>query len=160
MLKLAPRLKAPGPGVKERKLIIALPPGMAKKIIGAVTEGVDLIDCMHSALPKDKKAKALKKPGKQGGKRFDSYAQAQAYWKGQKFATPSMKRKLAAVYKNFDLLSPHDITMGILECGMQNVMDVMYGQLGKTGAKLARSVGRPTGFGIGGTSMRKVTSTF
>lgn len=135
------RLKPPGPRMKERKLIVALPPGALKRIIGGVTEGVDMVGCLHKALPPSKQAQ--KRRGPDG-----------------KLKQPSMKRQAAAVYRSLNTIDGQQIVNSILHCGYEQLMDRAYATIGREAGKAGRRLGRPTGFGIGGNAMRDVTNIY
>lgn len=125
----------PGPRTKERKVYVRsrLPGRWDRIVIGTPTEAMDLVDCLHKALPKQYRAKGLKKPGR-SGEHMDDYAR------------PSMRRKMAAVYRNFDKID----AAAALACFLQEqVEDYAYGYAGRRAGRAARELGLGRGFELG-----------
>lgn len=135
-----PRVPTPR-HTKERKFIAAIPPGTLGKLLGQVTESVDMIVCFHRALPKHLQAKRL------------WHSQAN---KGQGGThRPSIRRQAAAVYRHFN--GPHMQADAISRCAEQAAMDVVVAALGRANALSARRARRSSGVMLGGDARGNVT---
>lgn len=86
--------RPPGPGTKEVKL---MPRSVmvAVRLMHAATEGLDFLDAVHKALPKEFQAKAYRKDGK--------------WWN----ATPQDRAR--AIYDNLDKLNWNDAALNLLK---------------------------------------------
>lgn len=125
-------LAPPGRNVRERKVIASTRTRFEQWISGA-TEGMDFVDCLHKALPKDKQAKAKR------------YRGADGTWR---VARVSFQRKLAAVYKGG---GDHLDLPKALDCFVENHFeDKVIGSWNRQASRaFGRATGRSVGVGVG-----------
>lgn len=113
---------APPPrGVKERKTRFMIK-GLAARIVGMATEGLDWIAVFHSALPKGCQAKPTR-------------------GRGGKWNASSPQAKMAAIYEHFDCL---DLAKVLSGAGYNFVEDRAFGHLGRLSGQAAYN-----GFALG-----------
>lgn len=127
------RYRQPGPREKERKFL-PMSTGPVGRLVGEATELGDAIDCLHDGLPKKHQAKRKYrrdwKKRKELGKNPTS--------------KPSLKRKAAAVYRNFDKINFIDATAS---CLLSMASDAATGKVNRTLGEAAKKHGHPFGFG-------------
>lgn len=111
----------PQGGVKERKVKFQIG-GVAARIVGMLTEGLDWIAVFHSALPKECQAKPTR-------------------MKGGKWAPSSPQAKMAAIYDHFECL---DLAKVLANAGYNMVEDRAFGHLGRLSGQAAHQ-----GFALG-----------
>lgn len=127
--------RPPGPGVKERKMIANLPPGLLAKAINAATESRDAVNAIYDALP-----------GKIRKDLWRKYAP-----KGQAGVIPEVPihRKIEALYQHAGEI---DVGKAIGNLLMNQAEDKAIGKANKLLQKGYRSKafgGRAVGFGTG-----------
>jgi hypothetical protein len=115
------RLRPPGKGVKERKLIGNVEQGSPLgRALNGFTEFNDLVNCLHDALPMSAKS-----------------------WQG------TIQSRAAAIYRNFDKIDVRAAMIGCLSNQVEDVIFGQLGklqakanrQLGLTGGSLGRTFG-------------------
>lgn len=116
------KFERPGRGVKERKMKIALA-GVAQRLVGMMTEGLDWVAAIHKSLPKECRAKAR--------------------WRNGKWVNSSPQDKIAAIYEHWDCIDVADL---IYQVGYMQVTDAAWGKLGQAAGKAAAHVHK-TGYG-------------
>lgn len=131
------RWAPPGPGVKERKFVMAIDQGSPLgRAINLITEGLDVLDCFHKALPKHLRAKPKRLPASVG------YAERRF---GRRAPTP--QAKAMAVYRHINHLDVGEALVCIVS---ENAEDTIFGRAGRHAGEAARRVGRSgPGFQVG-----------
>lgn len=130
------KFELPARGERDKKvLVVAFPPGTLKKIVGGITEGMDLVSCLHAGLPALYQAQA----------KYHPKAERRLGGHGRK-VEPSLQRKFDAVWRNLDRIN---VGNAIYECAKEQAKDIFYGRLGRTSAKLSRRAGFSHGFQLG-----------
>lgn len=137
-LALGHRFARPGRGHKERKFVMAIDQNSPLgKALSLVTEGLDVLDCFHKALPKELRAKPKRLP--------KSVGFAERRFGGQREATP--QAKAMAIYRHINSLDVHEALVCIVA---ENAEDTIFGRAGKHSGEAARRVGRSgPGFQVG-----------
>lgn len=106
----------PPRGQPERKMKLALA-GIAQRIVGMATEGLDWLAVIHGSLPKECRAK----PTLRNGKWVASTPQA----------------KMTAIYKHWDCIN---VAKLFLDAGYMQVSDAAWGKLGQSAGKAAAHI--------------------
>jgi len=134
------RLRPPGAREKEKKFVLAVDPrSVLGRGINIVTEGMDLINCLHDGMPKHLQAKRLR--GKDG-----------------KTVKPSFKRRAAALYRGMSQSDEDWLTADTFtECLKNQIEDFVFGKVGQKIAQASRRNGKMQGYQIGGSARRRVT---
>lgn len=115
----------PGPNVKERKGRMGKAFGVAWRSIGAVTEGMDHLSCIHRALPRKLRRKLFIKNGRKA---------------------PTQQQKIKEAYDYSDQIDLNSMA----RCMFKNAIeDRLYATLNKPAGKMARDQGRAIGYGAG-----------
>lgn len=124
----APRVhdrEPPRRGTKERK--VGVPAAMVPilKAVNALTEGLDFLDALYDALPRQAKAK----------------------WRDTNYEwlNPTPSAKLAAVYFHAEQI---DLSQALENLVVEQLKDIAYGRIGRMGAETSRILGRPYGTGL------------
>lgn len=151
-----PHRYAPPPrGTKEAK--VKGVPRAAMVVLGTVTEALDVLDCLHRALPKSRQIHRYKKPvagkavyaanrGAQNANRADGGGLV----RGFTWATARPVDKFHAVKNNLQ----HVDLPGAITCMYEEqILDIAFGQLGKISGKAAAAArlhgALPIGFQTG-----------
>lgn len=126
--------RPPGAREKERKFVPMSTGGPIGRIVGEATELADAIDCLHNGL----------------GKKDQAKRKYRRDWKKRKAAgknptsAPSLKRKAAAVYRNFDKI---DFLRASADCLLAMAGDAATGKVNRTLGEAAKKHGHPLGYG-------------
>lgn len=113
----------PGRGVKERKTVMSAKWKGMEWLIGAVTEGGDLVDAFYKALPR----------------------KYQAWFPGRKHPV-SLKEKMRALYRHFDKVDMEQAGKNMIANELE---DRAIGFVGKRSKRLAKDMGLPRGLQVG-----------
>lgn len=116
--------RPPGPGEKESKSRLGPLASAAWHHVGGITEGVDLINDVYEALPKDLKIALYKKLGRQ----------------------PTPQEKVEAIFAN---LSKVDIPQALLNYINSQLEDMVFGIAGGLLGQASKQRGGPIGYGAG-----------
>jgi len=120
----------PGPGVKERKVFSPLMQGLLR-FYHEAGEVLDIVDCMHDALPKKSRAKVPRYQNKKGT------------WVNGKITT---KAKMKALYNGFD--KPDYDMGGLTKCLIENeIEDQIVGRIMAGSSGAIQFIGRGLGWG-------------
>lgn len=156
--------RPPRRGEKERKVRFARGVGWSavRALLGAVTEGTDMLMCLHGALPGKLRAKPVwvpnearppgnpsQKPRKRAASR-DGYAwrwRPEGWsWEKGYYRAPTVQESAMAVYRGINDLDIGDA----LICNLANqIEDEIIGRAGSALGKASRGSGRPLGYGSG-----------
>lgn len=109
----------PGKRVKEKKFALTISDTLLGFIFNGVTELLDFLDCMHKALPKDKRAKPWFDDRRDTIQRY-----GHGVWK-----KPSPQDKAKAVYTHFDLIDGPSFMVCLLTNASSDRLEGKLGDL-------------------------------